>query len=79
MSIATASPTQSPALYEIDALFNSLRKPCGPGEIVRFNLAYQRVYPQLSQTEKRRAEDLVDALIGNLEHGRLASQIYGVV
>jgi len=79
MNAVNISPIHSPAIQEINELFKSLNKPCGQGEINRFNVAYQRVYPQLSRLEKRRAEELVDELINNLEHRRLASKIYGVV
>lgn len=79
MNTASITLIHSPAIYEINELFNSLAKPYGESEIVRFNLAYRRIYPQLSRTEKRRAESLVDALIDNLEHKSLAPKIYGVV
>jgi len=79
MNTATVTPVYSAGIQELNELFNNLRKPYGKGEIVRFNLAYQRIYPQLSRTEKRRAEVLVDALITNLEDDRLACQVYGVV
>ncbi len=79
MNAVSITPVHSHAIQELNELFNNLQKPYGKGEIVRFNLAYQRIYPQLSRSEKRRAEVLVDALITNLEDDRLASQVYGVV
>lgn len=79
MNSASVTPIYSPGIKELNELFNNLQKPYGKGEIVRFNLAYQRLYPQLSRTEKRRAKILVDALITNLENEKLASHIYGVV
>jgi len=51
----------------------------GKGEVVRFNLAYQRIYPHLSREEEQHAEVLVDAMIADLENESLAAQIYGVV
>ena len=79
MNAATVTPIHTSGISELNELFNILRKPYGDGEIVRFNLAYQRVYPQLSRTEKRHAETLVDTLIENLEREGLAPKIYGVV
>ena len=79
MNVNPVTHIHSTGIQELNELFNNLRKPYGQGEIVRFNLAYQKVYPQLSRLEKRRAEVLVDALLVNLEDERLASKIYGVV
>ncbi len=79
MNKPTDSPTPPSAIHELEMLFGSLKMPYDQTEIVRFNLAYQRVYPCLSRTEKRRAEQLVDALIDDLEQKGLASKIYGVV
>ena len=79
MHTASVTPIHSCGIQELNALFNHLQKPYGKAEILRFNLEYQRIYPQLSRIEKRRAEKMVDAMIDNLEHERLASMIYGVV
>jgi hypothetical protein len=79
MNTATVTPIHSSDIRDLNELFNDLQKPFGNGEIIRFNQAYQRIYPRLSRTEKHRAEMLVDALIDNLEHKSLASKIYGVV
>lgn len=79
MTNATATPVQSPGIQELNQLFNNLEKPYGKGEIVRFNLAYQRLYPSLSRSERGHAEKLVDALIVDLEHEDSARKIYGVV
>jgi hypothetical protein len=79
MNVAPITPIHSASIQELNELFNNLQKPYGRGEIVRFNLAYQKLYPNLSRHEKRRAEALVDALLVNLEDERLASKIYGVV
>ncbi len=79
MSIASVTPIHSPGILELNALFNNLQKPYGKAEIVRFNLAFQRIYPQLSRTERRRAEILADALITNLEDDKLALQLSCVV
>ncbi len=79
MKTESASPLCPTCIQELNDLFNSLQKPYALGEIVRFNLAYQRLYPQMSRSEKRCAEKLVDALLVNLEDKNLASKIYGVV
>ncbi len=79
MNTATNSPVYSSGIQEINELFDNLHAPYGKGEIVRFNLVYQRIYPCLSQAEKKRAEKLVDELIENLQDVRLAPEIYGVV
>jgi hypothetical protein len=70
---------QVSSFEQLVALFNSLQKPYGKGEIVRFNLAYQRLYPNLCRLDRMSAERLVDALLVNLENDDLAQQIYGVV
>ena len=79
MNTATVTPIHSSSIQELNDLFNSLQKPYGQSEIVRFNLAYQRLYPNLSRSERLRAEKLVDALLVNLEDENLASKVYGVV
>ncbi len=79
MTTKAASPLCSTVIQELNDLFNSLQKPYALGEIVRFNPAYQRLYPQMSRTEKLCAEKLVDALLMDLEDKKLASKIYGVV
>lgn len=65
-------------MNELNALFSALKKPYGSGEIVRFNLVYQRIYPALNRSDKHQAEELVDALLRDLEHEDLAPKIYGV-
>lgn len=52
---------------ELQSLFNSLEKPYGAGEIVRFNLAYSRAYPRLAVHERYRAAEFLDALIADVE------------
>ena len=79
MKTASVSPLCSPGIQELNDLFNSLQRPYGQKEIVWFNLAYQRLYPQLSRPEKLCAEKLVDDLLVDLEHNNLAAKIYGVV
>jgi hypothetical protein len=72
---------RSVGIQELTDLFNDLSKPYGQGEgeVVRFNLAYQRIYPHLNSEEKLCAEKLVDTLLVNLENEKLASRVYGVV
>ena len=79
MNTATVTPIHSNGMRELRALFNTLHQPYGQGDIVRFNLAYQRLYPTLSRTEKFQAESLVDAMLDNLQDEKLAPTIYGVV
>jgi len=79
METKSITPLHSSNIQELNELFNNLIKPYGKGEIVRFNLAYQRLYPHLSRSEKRRAEKLVDAVLDNLEDENLAPKVYGVV
>ena len=79
MHQTNVTPIHSADLQQLQSLFLTLDKPCGISEIIRFNQLYRRVYPDLSRLEKRRAEDLVDALIADLEHPDLAPKIYGVV
>ncbi len=62
------TPTHSSDFLELEDLFNSLEKPYGPGEVVRFNLAYSRAYPQLGVHERYRAAEFLDALIADVEH-----------
>jgi len=79
MTTATITQLHTAAMQDLNRLYNDLQRPYGQGEIVRFNLAYQRLYPQLNPSEKQRAEKLVDSLLDNLEDDRLASKVYGVV
>ena len=79
MNTAKSIPTDSSAFQELNTLINAMASPYGQGDIVRFNLLYQRIYPQLSRDEKRRAEEFVDALIAGVEKEEWTSQIYGVV
>ena len=65
-------------MQELNALFSALKKPYGSGEIVRFNLAYQRIYPALNRSDKHHAEELVDALLSDLEQEDLAPKINGI-
>lgn len=78
MTLSIRKPAITSNMRELNALFNALKRPYGNGEIVRFNLAYQRIYPALNRSDKHRAEELVDALLRDLEHEDLAPKIYGV-
>ncbi len=64
----------SPGAQALQNLFNALPKPYGPGDIIRFNLAYQRAYPNLSRAEQRHAEQLVDVLIADVKERTAAIQ-----
>lgn len=75
----TANHADSRGLQDLQQLFDSLDKPYGMGEIVRFNRGYQRIYFQLNREEKLRAEKYVEALIKGVERRELVSRIFGVV
>lgn len=79
MTIATVTSIHSSSMSELHSLFSTFQKPYGQGEIVRFNLAYQRLYPSLGRSERLHAEKLVDTLLENLADEKLAPKIYGVV
>ena len=64
---------------DLEQLFLSLQKPYNDADIVRFNLLYQKIYPNLAKTERQAAEGFVDALIAGVEREGLRSKIYGVV
>lgn len=72
MNTATFISSPSSGMAELKALFESLQMPYRRGDIVRFNLAYQRLYTTLSPHEKLKAETLVDALLENREDEPLA-------
>lgn len=76
MNTRPARTRDNASAQELIDLFNSLSRPYGEGEIVRFNLAYQRLYPKLSSDEKRCAETLVDALLADLEREKPASGVF---
>lgn len=59
-------------------MFLSLNQPCGLDDIVRFNLLYSHLYPHLSPSENRRAEDFADALMAYVEDPAPADRIHGV-
>ena len=79
MHNAHFQPSASNHYEQLQSLFNSLDAPYGQGEIVRFNLLYQRIYGELSRDERRHAEKLVDELIEGVEKEELKPRIYGVV
>lgn len=69
----------SEELNELLDVFYNLRKPYGVMEINRFNRVYASVYRNLPLQEKRRAENLVDTILKNLNTPDLANNIFGVV
>ena len=78
MHDATAVLDDSESFLRLRNLFLSLDQPCGLDDIVRFNLLYSHLYPHLSPSEKRRAEDFADALMAYVEDPALADKIHGV-
>ena len=79
MSETSVLPTCSPEFIELQDIFYKLARPYGFNEIFHFNQIYERVYRNLINEEKRRAEMLVDVLIDGLETPNLACKIFGVV
>jgi hypothetical protein len=74
-----ANHSASKGLQDLQQVFDSLERPYGLGEIIRFNRSYQRIYFELSREDKLRAEEYVEALIRGVERRELASRIFGVV
>ena len=79
MHDATNTARYSAAFLRLQDQFLNLPKPCGLDEIVRFNLLYSHLYPNLSPQEKRHAEDFVDALIEQVQDEALAARLSVVV
>lgn len=76
MNTATPSSLPSLGMQALIEVFNDLKPPYRQGDVVRFNLAYLRLYPKLGRSEKPRAEALATALLNNLEDERLASNVF---
>ncbi|QFY43786.1 hypothetical protein F6R98_15085 [Candidatus Methylospira mobilis] len=72
-------PVYSPEFVELQNTFYKLERPYGFNEIYNFNQIYERVYTNLRNEEKKRAEMFVDELIDGLEAPSLACRIFGVV
>ena len=79
MLASKITPIVSPEFVELNTLFQSLKKPYGLLDILRFNRIYQTAYWLLGKEERRRAEELVDALIEGVESHELKAKIFGVV
>jgi hypothetical protein len=79
MRTAKIVPLFSAEFQGLNTLFQELQPPYGLPEILRFNRAYQPIYPRLAAEEKRRAEEMVDALIEGVERRELRARIFGVV
>lgn len=70
---------QSDGYLEIGKFFKTTPPPYNLDHIEEFNRLYQRIYPSLNGSEKRKAEDYVDFLIKHVENPDSISRIYGVV
>ncbi len=67
-------------LEEIENWFQSVQPPYGLNDIIYFNSIYQRVYCRLTKEAKRRVEEeIVEALIRDIQTPKLKSRIFGVV
>ncbi len=73
------TPIHSPEFVELYTLFHGLERPYTLADILLFNRTYQPIYGKLGPEEKRRAEELVDAMVAGVERRELASRIFGVV
>ena len=73
------TPIHSPGFVELFTLFHSFQRPYTLTDILQFNRTYQPIYRQLGPEEKRRCEELVDAMVDGVENRELASRIFGVV
>lgn len=75
MHTAALPRIHSPDFQQLLHLFNSFQVPYGQGDIIRFNLAYQRSYPCLTASERRQADDIVDELIASSESEELVCRL----
>ena len=73
------TPIFSPEFVNLYSLFHTLERPYGLVDILQFNQSYQPIYLLLGREEKRRAEEMVDALVAGVERRELAAKIFGVV
>ena len=72
-------PIHSRDYLELYTFFHSLKQPYGLTDILQFNRIYQPMYARLGPEERRRAEEIVDALVAGVESKSLAARIFGVV
>ena len=64
---------------ELSRFFFGITPPFTKQDVHAFNRLYRKIYPSLSQQEKRKAEWIVDMVIVSVEKPELAKLIYGVV
>ena len=79
MNTAKITPLYSSDYQTIQQWFHDTRPPYGFQDIYQFNRLYRQAYPGLSREERRRVEDLIDKMIGDVETPKLAKNIFGVV
>ena len=79
MQAINVTPIHSADFVELRGVFNSLERPYGLIDILKFNSTYQKIYYRLGNEEKRQSEEMVDALIAGVETRELAAKIFGVV
>jgi hypothetical protein len=49
----------------LQSFFLSLKRPYRPGEVVRFNRAYLRMYRELTSEQRMRANEWADTLVAD--------------
>lgn len=72
-----SAPRNSAELQELQAWFIKHKPPYSLQDILEFHAIYQRDYQLLSQEEKRRAEELVDALIEGAGRKEWEARVFG--
>jgi len=73
-----SAPRFSTEFQELQAWFGKHRPPYSLQDVLTFNAIYQRDYRLLSPEEKRRAEELVDALIEGAGRKQWEARVFGV-
>ena len=79
MNATAKYPAARASWTDIQACFHDVQPPYREGDIVRFNLVYQRVYPRLSPEEKLQAEAFIDQLLEGLERTDRAPRRYAAI
>ena len=80
MKTATAMNRSSIHFQEIEQWFQGVQPPYRLKDILAFNEIYRRIYSHLTTEEKCRVEEeIVDALINDVEDPKLKAKIFGVV
>ena len=59
----SSPPAQSAGMQHLIEWFDRLQQPYDAGEILRFNLVFKLIYPDLDHAEKTQAERLLGELL----------------